>query len=398
MDKRILIVNKFYYSRGGDCVCTLNLERLLKDKNMNVAVYAMQYPENEPSEYSRFFAEEVDFSGNITSKLRAAKRIFGYGGIVKSFNKILDDFKPDIVHLQNIHSYISPVIAKLAKLRGCKVVWTLHDYKLLCPSYACLNNGLPCEKCFNNKKWVIKNRCMKGSLGASFLAYLEAVKWNRKKLEKYTDSFVCPSNFMADKMTDGGFDEKKLMVISNFIDPDKMKTFNMMGDLPKENYYVYVGRLSVEKGVGTLIKVASQLRYKLKVLGSGPMHDELINKYKKYTNIEFLGHCNSEDVCELLAKAKFSIMPSECYENNPLSVIESLCIGTPVVGANTGGIPELIDSSNGIIFTSGSEQDMRRAIDHAFSKEWDSQIIKKNAMDRFSSDAYYDKIVKVYLS
>ncbi len=398
MDKRILIVNKFYYNRGGDCVCTLNLEQMLRDKDVEVAVYAMQYPENKYSEYSKFFVSEVDFSGSIASKLKAVKRIFGYGDIVKSFNHILDEFNPDIVHLQNIHSYISPVVARLAKLRGCKVVWTLHDYKLLCPSYACLNNGLPCEKCFRDKKWVIKDRCMKGSLTASFIAYLEAVKWNRKKLEKYTDSFICPSRFMADKMASGGFDRKNLQVINNFIDPVKMETFSLMDDLKKEDYYVYVGRLSVEKGIETLLKVASELPYNIKVLGSGPLHDKLVKEYQEFANIEFLGHCNSEDVCKLLSKAKFSVMPSECYENNPLSIIESLCIGTPVVGADTGGIPELIDNFNGITFTSGSEKDMHRAIDLAFSKEWDSQIIKKNAMDKFSSEAYYDKIVKVYLS
>ena len=138
--KRVLIVNKFYYARGGDCVCTLNLEKLLKSQGYEVAVYAMNYPENISSEWAGYFASEVSFSGGVKNKIAAAKRLLGCGDIVKSFKKILDDFRPEVVHLQNIHSYLSPILAKIAKERGVKVVWTLHDYKLLCPSYSCLRD------------------------------------------------------------------------------------------------------------------------------------------------------------------------------------------------------------------------------------------------------------------
>ena len=200
MSKRVLIVNKFYYARGGDCVCTLNLEKLLKAQGWEVAVYAMKYPENLSSEWSSYFAEEISFSGGVGEKVRAAKRLLGYGDIKASFKKILEDFKPSIVHLQNIHSYLSPIIAKMAKDCGCRVVWTLHDYKLLCPSYSCLRDGKPCELCFTDKSNVVKYRCMKNSMVASVLGYMEAVKWNKDWLERYVDAFVCHSAFMAQKM------------------------------------------------------------------------------------------------------------------------------------------------------------------------------------------------------
>lgn len=393
--KRVLIVNKFYYNRGGDCVCAINLEKLLKTKGHQVAVFAMQYDENLTSEYSSYFAPEVSFSGGISSKLNAAKRIFGLGDIKVQFAKILNDFKPDIVHLNNIHSYISPVVAKMAKDFGAKVVWTLHDYKLLCPSYACLRNGKPCELCFNDKHHILKHKCMKGSTVASLLAHLEAKWWNKAKLEKYTDAFICPSQFMQSRMQLGGFG--KLNVVCNFIDPVKLDRFKNIQEVDKrDNYYVYVGRLSTEKGVATLLKAAKQLPYTLKIVGGGPLKDELMIQYADCKNIEFLGHQDAETVAQLFSKAKFSIAPSECYENNPLSVIESLCAGTPVIGANIGGIPELIKDNNGLTYNSGDADSLNQAIDSAWSKVWDYNSIKQESLSAFSPDEHYAKIMSIY--
>ena len=396
MTKKVLIVNKFYYARGGDCVCTLNLEKLLKSQGWAVAVYAMDYPENFASEWSKYFASEVSFSGGIGNKIAAAKRLLGMGDVQKSFKKLLADFRPDVVHLQNIHSYLSPILAKLAKDFGCRVVWTLHDYKLLCPSYSCLRDGKPCERCYEDKLNVLTKRCMKGSLVASVLAYAEALKWNRAWLERYVDAFVCPSAFMARKMKQGGFDESKLNVICNFVDPVKLSVFKGLSVNAERDYYLYVGRLSQEKGVETLLEVASQLSYRLKIAGGGPLTDELKAKYSKFTNIEFLGHQNAEQVSQLLVGAVVSIVPSEWYENNPLSVIESLCAGTPVIGANIGGIPELIGLGDGLVFKSGDKAELSKMINQAFSTEWDHDAIKKKSLERFSSDKYFELIREIY--
>lgn len=396
MEKRVLIVNKFYYARGGDCVCTLNLEKLLKSQGCEVAVYAMKYPENIPSEWQDYFADEISFSGGISNKIDAAKRLLGLGDIKSSFKKILDDFQPDVVHLQNIHSYLSPIVAKMAKESGAKVVWTLHDYKLLCPSYSCLRDGKPCELCYTYKSNVLKKRCMKGSLVASVLAYCEALRWNRDWIERYVDAFVCPSHFMAQKMEQGGFDKTKLHVICNFVDPVKLGVLKNQSKEQREDYYLYVGRLSHEKGVGTLLDVASKLPYKLKLAGNGPLKDELQSKYNVCKNIEFLGHCNAEQVVELLSKARFSVVPSECYENNPLSLIESLCSGTPVIGAKIGGIPELIEKESGVIFESRNADDLKKCVESAFERDWNNSDIQNNAINRFSPDKYYELIQKIY--
>lgn len=397
MKRRVLVVNKFYYSRGGDCVCAMNLEALLKQQGYDVAVYAMEYSDNMPTEYDKYFAREIGFGGGVSNKVRAALRLLGFGDIKDSFSKILKDFQPDIVHLHNIHSYISPVVAKIAKDFGCRVVWTLHDYKLICPSYACLREEKPCELCFDDKFNVLKHRCMKGSLSASVLAYLEAKKWNKDWVERYVDAFVCPSEFMARKMAQAGFDKRKLHVICNFIDPAKMSILKSMPATERLDYYMYVGRLSPEKGVQTLLKVASRLPYTLKVAGDGPLLKVLKAEYVSCTNVEFLGRKNAEEVSHLLTHAKFSVAPSECYENNPLSVIESLCAGTPVIGANIGGIPELIDGANGLTFKAGDEHVLSGSVCQSFDKEWDNERIKCDSIERFSPLKYMESIKKLYV-
>ena len=394
--KRILIANKFYYPRGGDCIVAMNLERLLKERGHDVAVLAMQYPENVDSGWNDYYPSQVDFAGSLGNKIKAAKRLMGWGDIITSFTKILDDFKPEIVHLHNIHSYLSPVLAKLAKKRGCQVVWTLHDYKLVCPSYACLQNGKPCEKCIGHSKiHVLKDRCMKGSLAASALAWLEARKWNSNVLDRYTDAFICPSQFMATKMKKDGFDPEKLRVVCNHIDAEKQQLFNSL-NAERENYYVYVGRLSSEKGVETLLNVASKLPYTLRIAGDGPLRKQLEEQYASCKNIKFLGHQNAQQVAALLSKAQFSVVPSEWYENNPLSVIESLCAGTPVVGARIGGIPELLNADNGLTFTSGNRDELKQTIGKAFDTQWNNDGIKTLASSRFSEQEHLKQIEEIY--
>lgn len=397
MKPRVLIVNKFYYPRGGDCVCTINLERLLNDKGHDTAIYSMSYPENIESRWTPYFASPIDFGGGATRKIAALKRTLGLGDIKASFARILADFKPDIVHLNNIHSYLSPVLAVMARRHGAKVVWTLHDYKLICPSYNCLFDGKPCEDCFDHKFSVVSKRCMKGSLAASAIAFMEALRWNRKTLERNVDLFICPSVFMKEKMEQGGFNPSKLTVNCNFVDFDKLARFASAPLVDRDDYYCYVGRLSPEKGVGMMLEVAASMPHKIKVAGDGPLLEPLKERYRGCDNIEFLGRQNATQVSELLSHARFSVIPSMWYENNPLGVIESLCGGTPVVGARIGGIPELIDEGvSGLTFTAGDSSSLADAITRAYATRWDNAAIKEAAIDRFSADRHYEILENIY--
>lgn len=383
----ILLANKFYYRRGGDCIYMLNLEQLLKEHGHKVAVFAMDYPENIETPWKQYFPQNM-------SKLMAFTRPFGSAEVKAKFNKLLDDFKPEIVHLNNIHTHLSPIIAELAHNRGIKVVWTLHDYKLLCPRYDCLRNGDDiCELCFNEDKSSCKTyKCMKGSTLASLIGYKEATTWNRRRLEKCTDVFICPSKFMAQKMAQGGFNSKKLVSLCNFIDIDKCKK----DTYEKENYYCYVGRLSHEKGVKTLIKAAQKLPYKLVIIGGGPLSDELKNETTN-TNIEFVGYKQWDEIKEIVSKARFSVIPSEWYENNPLSVIEAQCLGTPVLGARIGGIPELIENNvTGMTFENLNVNDLTSKLEAMWQHTFDYKEIALTSQKRYNSESYYQNILKIY--
>lgn len=385
---KILLANKFYYRRGGDCIYMLNLEQLLKAHGHEVAVFAMDYPENLDTPWKKYFPKNM-------SKLMAFTRPFGSHEVKSKFKKLLDDFKPDVVHLNNVHTQLSPVMAEFAHQWGIKVVWTLHDYKLLCPRYDCLKNGNTiCETCFKGeKKACLDNKCMKGSKLASFIGYKEAIVWNRERLEASTDVFICPSQFMADKMVQGGFSKSKMQTLCNFIDVEKCK-FSSTDDvelLPKkEDYYCFIGRLSHEKGAKTLIEAANQLPYKLVIIGGGPLMDEL--KSVTHTNIKFVGFKQWDDIKQLVGKARFSVISSEWYENNPLSVIEAQCLGTPVLGANIGGIPELTDYT----FSSGNIADLKTKIAKMWNSEFDYQQIASDAQHRYDAETYYDKLINIY--
>ena len=391
---KILIANKFYYPRGGDCIYTLNLESLLKSRGHDVAAFAIQHPQNQPNEFHHYFPSEVSYSSDGRKNLlKNVRRPFGAKDVKQKFKALLNDFQPDIVHLNNIHTHLSPVLAEIAHKKQIRVVWTLHDYKLLCPRYDCLRNGKSCRLCFSDKFYVLKYKCMKNSIFASALAFGEAKKWSKEKLERYTDAFICPSEFMKSQMLAGGFNKDKLTVLPNFAtinenNPSVLKK--------REDYYCYIGRISEEKGIETLLQTAQQLPYPLKIAGKSSLSCDFISRYAS-NKIEFTGYLNKEEVKSLLENARFSVIPSEWYENNPLSGIESLCLGTPVLGANIGGIPELIEENqNGLLFESGNKEELKNKIEQMYHSTFDYKYIAQKAQKDYSTENYYTELMNIY--
>lgn len=388
---KILISNKFYYNRGGDCIASIGLEQLLSSKGHDVAFFSMEHPLNFPSEWEKYFPSSVDFqAGNINKKLKSALRLFYSVEVKKKFLSLIEQFKPDVVHLNNIHSQLSPYIGELAHKKGIKVVWTLHDYKLICPNYTCLRNGHICELCINthHSKNVLINKCMKDSFPASLLAYLESLVWNKKRIIRNTDYFIAPSSFLGNLMIQGGFPPEKIKVIPNFTNrkyPSKIEK--------KDSYYCFVGRLSEEKGLHTLIQVAKKLPYKLIVIGTGPLSKEFISD----KNIEFIGFKEWDEMVPIIQRARFIVIPSEWYEVFGLVSIEAQCLGTPVLGANIGGIPETIDvPQKGILFESKNPLDLEDKINQMYHQSFNYQQISLEAQARFSADRYYNEIIKLY--
>lgn len=327
---------------------------------------------------------------------------------------MLGDFKPDVVHLNNIHTQLSPVIAEIAHSRGIRVVWTLHDTKLVCPCYTCTRDGKWCEECFTDKKAVIRHKCMPGNIPGAIIGWREILKWNKDRLQACTDKFLPPSQFLADTMVKGGYSAEKMQVLCNFIDVSKVQN----PSLKKDDYYVFLVRVNSVKGVPTLCKAAAQLPYKLIVIGGGELLPELQAQYKDCANIKFVGQKNWDEFRPILEGARFMVLPAEWSENNPLTVIESQSLGTPVLGARIGGIPELICESgcagdaagkngtaqnagengvaNGMTFVSGDVEDLTAKIEQMFAAEFDYAAIAKNAQERYNAEAYYERLMNVY--
>ncbi len=396
---RVLQVNKFYYPRGGDCIVMMGTERLLRAHGHEVAVFAMQYPDNVASPWSGYWPGEVSFGGGARNIARAFTRMMGYGEVATCFGRLMDEFKPDVVHLHNIHSYLSPVVARVAHERGCRVVWTLHDYKPVCPSYSMLRDGKPCELCLSDGNAVVKHRCMKGSLPASVAARIEALKWNSYTLQRYTDAFICPSRFMRDMMVKGGYDEAKLQVLPNFIDAERAAIIEQAATAAttRGDHCCYVGRLSPEKGVDTLLEAVSRMpEVSLTVVGGGPLEEQYRERYATATNIRFTGQCTPVQAVQHVMAARLLVVPSVWYENNPLSVIEALCAGTPVVGARIGGIPELIDAESGMTFAAGDVNDLTAALKAALTRRWDNAAISTAALKRYSLNSHYEQLMRIY--
>lgn len=394
---KIIVANKFLYNRGGACIHALDMGALLKTKGHEVKFFGMDNELNFSFEEENYFLENVKINGNIQEKIKATNRIFG-GGVSDKFELLIHDFKPDIIHLHNIHSYLSPKLAQIAYKHHIPVVWTLHDYKLICPSYSFQYKNSPCEDCLTDNLAVLKKKCMKNSLPASLIAWMEAKKWNKKHLEEWVNEFICPSKFLQQKMIQGGFNANKLTHICNFIDKEKLQLIQEIKTTKREKAYCYIGRLSPEKGVEILLKTANQLPYKLYIAGDGPLYPKLKKQYES-DKISFLGRINKQQVIDLFNSCEYSIISSICYDNNPLGVIESLCCGTPVLGANIGGIPELINENNGLLFEANNEESLKSCIENAFNdKDFDNETIKNESIVKFSPDAYYNSLINLYKS
>lgn len=388
----ILFVNKFLFPRGGDFVYMHALAQGLQQMGHEVHYFGMQHPDNVVARgEEKFLPRWMDFNDlHRGEQLEAVARLFGVGEVRRLMCKALNQWKPQVVVLNNIHSYLSPIVAQLAKQRGCRVIWTLHDYKLLCPTYLLRCQGERCEACLTRPSAVIARKCMKESLPASVLAWAESTFWSKKRLSEWTDLFICPSRFLHGMMLKAGFKEEQLCVLPNFVSHEKAAFIrNIGGREREEGAYAYIGRLSEEKGIEPLLRVASNLPYKLYIAGSGPLEEELRKKYTA-PNILFLGKIAAEEVIRLMKRVHFCVAPSVCPDNCPLSVLESMACGTPVLGRRVGGIPDLLTASSlNRLFETDAE--MASGIHELFTQSLsipEREVLSCETLQHFSAERY----------
>lgn len=359
---RIILINKFLYPKGGDAIVTLATGELLRAHGNEIIFWGMRSEEDPSYPHQDIFVDEVDlnFSDDIKQQIKiAGNMLYSLEAKSKAEKLIQRIGKPDIVHLHNFAHQISSSILHVFKKNKIPCVMTMHDYKLVCASYSMLAHGKICEKCADGAYInCFREGCVKNSKAKSLLNTLE-MYLHHKILHIYDliDVFVSPSQFLKDKLLEMGF-KRQIEVLPNFVNPDDF--------IPQyqatEQSICYVGRLSKEKGVATLINAMKILPdIQLKIIGDGPIRLELKNKCRNenVSNVIFHGYKTGKNLKKEIRDSLFLVIPSECYENNPRSVIEAFALGKPVVGARIGGIPELVrDHETGLTFDPGNAHDL----------------------------------------
>lgn len=361
---KILIINKFLHHVGGTETYIFKIGKWFQNNGHEVQYFGMQHEGMRVGNRVNAYTSDMDFHSKSKLSLisNALKTIYSKEARVQ-LRKVLDDFKPDVCHINNFNYQLTPsIILEIVKWRKdenrkCRIIYTAHDYQLVCPNHMCMNPNKQrnCEKCLGGHySNCIKGRCVHGSIAKSFIGTIEAIFWNRRGTYKYLDKIICCSEFLKTKMDSNPILADKTIAIHNFIDKVEWK------ETEKKGYILYFGRFSVEKGIGTLINACKELPDKQFVFaGMGPLESEI----KRVANIKNVGFQTGKNLEKLIREAQFSIYPSEWYENCPFSVMESQMYGTPVLGANIGGIPELIqDGETGEIFESGNKEDLKEKI------------------------------------
>lgn len=397
---KILMINKFLYPNGGSETYIFELGEYLISQGHEVQYFGMEHEGRCVGNNVNAYTSDMDFhGGSKLAKLTYPLKTIYSSEARKKLRLVLDDFKPDVCHLNNFNYQLTPSvileIKKWEKQTGnkCKIVFTAHDYQLVCPNHM-MNNpvtGENCEKCLGGKFInCTKGKCVHGSTAKSAVGTAEAYFWKLNGAYKYIDTIICCSEFMKTKMDTNPLFAGKTVAIHNFIDRAEYR------ETEKKDYVLYFGRFSEEKGIKTLIKVCKELpEIKFIFAGTGPLEEEINN----IPNIENVGFKSGEELKKLISEARFSVYPSEWYENCPFSVMESQMYLTPVLGADIGGIPELIENGKtGELFESGNAKELRKQIeklwnDKALTAKY-SESCKNIKFDTASE--YWEKLEKIY--
>lgn len=395
---RVLLVNKFHWNKGGSEKYYFELGELLKQHGHEVAYFSMEDEKNIKTGDKEYFVPKFDL--NNSSKLKALDVIYNKEN-EKIMEKALDEFKPDVVHLNNFQRQLSASIIKPIKKRNIPIVFTAHDVQAICPAITMMDNDKnPCELCMKGKYInCIKKSCNKGSKLKSALGAIEGYYYRNHKI--YTDKIdyiITPSEFYGTKFIEDGINPNKIQAIHNSIE---MNDYNV--ETQDDGYALYFGRLSKEKGILNLINAFAKCnKGSLYIAGEGPEKEnieKIIKENKLEDRVKLLGFLNKEQMTDVTRKCKFVVVPSIWYENCPYSVLETLAIGKPIIGSNMGGIPELvIDNENGFIYNTVDEltEKMNTLFGNQDLVKQFSKKSKELAKQNYDREVYYNKLKQIY--
>nr|WP_040493419.1 glycosyltransferase [Ilumatobacter nonamiensis] len=400
----LLNVNNYHYRRGGADVMHLEQSRLFRTEGWEVVDFAMRHPDNLDSPWSDYFVDEIEFGRDYSFRERAvaAGRVVHSPQARRRIGDLIDRTRPDIAHLHNVYHHISPSILPTLHRRGVPTVLTTHDLKLACPAYRMITDDAICERCKGGRIHnVIRRRCIKDSAVLSSVVFAEtALHRTMGTFARCVDRFISPSRFYIDKFVEWGFDASQFVRIPNYVRPDDFMPAEKAG-----RDVVYLGRLAPEKGLATLVSAVHTAGVALTIAGTGPDHDALRQQAASLgAEVTFLGHVGGPDLHDLVRSARAVVLPSEWYENAPVSVLEAYALATPVVGASIGGITELVQPGRtGWLFRSGDVGDLADAL-RVVRQTPDATIVEMGRAGRswveeeFTDRHYLERTLDVYRS
>jgi glycosyltransferase involved in cell wall biosynthesis len=398
----LLAINNYYYRRGGAEAVYLDHNRMFEGLGWQVVPFAMQHPANLETPWSRYFVDEIEFGEPYSLRekvVRIPKIIYSFEARRK-LARLLENVQVDVCHAHNVYHHISPSILGLLHARSIPTVLTLHDLKIACPAYNMLTHDGVCERCRGGRMHnVLLNRCIKGSAALSAVVMIEAIV--HRLLGSYArcvSRFVVPSRFYIEKLCEWGMPRVLFRHVPNFVDTERYRPAFVPGES-----FVYFGRVSPEKGLRTLVCAAAAARCPLIIVGSGPQLAELRALATGLrADVAFPGYLSGDDLHNIVRNARAVVLPSEWYENAPMSVLEAYALGKPIIGARIGGIPELIrENETGVCFTSGDQASLAAALtDITARPSGEIESMGRRAREwvenAFTVAAYRDRILGAY--
>ena len=399
---KLLSVNAYHYRRGGSDVVYLDHAALFERRGWQNLFFSMKHPNNLPYQYDHLFAERIDYeySTGLIDRLTAAKRIIYSRDAQRRLSSLLTNHRVDVAHIHNIYHHLSPSVLVELRRRGIPAVMTAHDLKLACPNYKMMTSDGICERCKGGRVWnTLIHRCIKGSVAGSALITLESGIHKALGLYDHNlSAIVTPSRFYQEKLIEWGWKATKLHYIPNFVTVSAD-----VNDVSYGDHVLYFGRLAPEKGVGTLIKAAAAAKVPLVVIGNGPEEAKLRALADAIAApVEFRGFLSGDALWQAVQSCRAVVLPSEWYENAPMSLLEAFARRRPVAGARIGGIPELIQpEATGWLFRSGDVMDLAATLQRIMDAP-DSVLSEMGRrarifLDReFGPELYYNRMTNLY--
>lgn len=402
--KTLLSINNYFYRRGGAEVVFLEQNRLFEEIGWEVVPFSMRHPRNLQSPWQDWFVDEIEFgeSYSLAQKAINAGKIIYSQEARRKVADLVHRARPAIAHAHNVYHHISPAIFGKLKSLAVPTVLTLHDLKIACPAYKMLTHDGVCERCKGGAIWnVALHRCVKESLPLSLVILMETAAHRLLGCyARHVDRFVVPSRFYLEKLVEWGWPRERFTHVPNFVDAAHLQPRGEPGEP-----FVFFGRLGPEKGLSTFIRALALAGAKGWIVGTGP-EEERLRQLAAQTGaeVEFLGYRTGEALFDAIRGARAMVLPSEWYENAPMSVMEAYALERPVIGAAIGGIPELIrEGETGAVFPSGNAE-MLAARLVEFSRKPDDEILAMGKAGRrwveqdFTAVHYRERLLDLYRS